>query len=261
MLTGAANHEAFRHCVRFSGDEGWSSAGNEKTRHANRGHRQLASDPAAGPPGPPRVFPCRRHSSRTIRPLPVFPRRAAPAGRRCKDWVDHSGGILVEQEISDELAGIKHATGRLLGTIAGLTEAQARAPSLLPGWTRGHVLTHIARNADGLANLLRWARTGTQTPMYASSAARDADIEAGAGRPAAELAADVRESASAFADEAARVPADSWTVLVTRTPGGAGFPARQALLRRRSELEIHHVDLGAGYRPEDWPADFVAEAL
>jgi maleylpyruvate isomerase len=175
--------------------------------------------------------------------------------------VDHSGGILVEQEISSELASIQHATGRLLDTIAGLTEAQARAPSLLPGWTRAHVLTHIARNADGLANLLRWARTGTQTPMYASAGARDADIEAGAGRPAAALAADVRESARAFADEASRVPAGSWTVLVTRTPGGEGFPARQALLRRRGELEIHHVDLGAGYRPGDWPADFAAGML
>lgn len=167
----------------------------------------------------------------------------------------------MEQEISSELAGIQHATERLLGTIAGLTEAQAREPSLLPGWTRGHVLTHIARNADGLANLLRWARTGTQTPMYASSGARDADIEAGAGRPAGELAADVRESASAFADEAARVPDDNWTVLVTRTPGGEGLPARQALFRRRGELEIHHVDLEAGYLPADWPADFVTETL
>jgi maleylpyruvate isomerase len=29
-------------------------------------------------------------------------------------------------------------------------EADVRAPSLLPGWTRGHVLSHIARNADGI---------------------------------------------------------------------------------------------------------------
>src|SRR5256885_15091039 len=60
-------------------------------------------------------------------------------------------------------------------------------PSLLPGWTRGHVLTHVARNGDGLGNLLRWARTGTETPMYASREARRADIEAGAGRSAAEI--------------------------------------------------------------------------
>jgi len=41
-------------------------------------------------------------------------------------------------------------------------------PSALPGWTRGHLLTHLARNADALVNLLTWARTGIPTPMYAS---------------------------------------------------------------------------------------------
>ena len=34
-----------------------------------------------------------------------------------------------------------------------------RAPSALPGWTRAHVLTHLARNADAMVNLLTWART------------------------------------------------------------------------------------------------------
>ena len=57
-----------------------------------------------------------------------------------------------------------------------------REPSRLPGWTRGHVVTHVARNAEGLCRLLRWARTGIETPMYPSIQARDAAIEAGAGR-------------------------------------------------------------------------------
>ena len=122
------------------------------------------------------------------------------------------------------------------------------------------MLTHIARNADGLANLLRWARTGTETPMYASSQARTADIEAGAGRPAAELAADVRESAAAFTAEAAALPDDAWTMQV-RALAGPAFPAYQILQRRLSEVEIHHVDLAAGYRPADWPDDFITDAL
>ena len=58
-------------------------------------------------------------------------------------------------------------------TVAALTDSQARAPSLLPGWTRGHVVTHLARNADALRNLLTWARTGIPTPMYPSRQARD----------------------------------------------------------------------------------------
>src|ERR671930_1390843 len=76
---------------------------------------------------------------------------------------------------------------RIEESVAVLTDAQARAPSGLPGWSRGHVLTHLARNADALVNLLTWARTGVETPMYASGEQRNADIEAGAGRSAEEL--------------------------------------------------------------------------
>jgi maleylpyruvate isomerase len=163
-------------------------------------------------------------------------------------------------EASHSLGQIVAATERLLTTASALSDARAREPSLLPGWTRGHVLTHIARNADGLGNLLRWARTGTETPMYASDAARGADIEAGAGRPAADLAADVRESAWAFAAEAAAMPGEAWIEQV-RALHGPAFPAFGVLGRRLSEVEIHHVDLAAGYSPGDWPDDFLAEAL
>jgi maleylpyruvate isomerase len=163
-------------------------------------------------------------------------------------------------EVNHSLDRIAAATGRLLETVAALTDLQVRESSPLPGWTRGHVLTHIARNADGLRNLLIWARTGTETPMYASAQSRNADIVAGAGRPAAGLAADVRESAAAFAAEAAAVSGDAWTAPV-RALRGPAFPAIGVLERRLSEVEIHHVDLAAGYSPADWPADFVAEAL
>jgi maleylpyruvate isomerase len=163
-------------------------------------------------------------------------------------------------EASHSLDRLAAATDRLLATATALRDAQAREPSLLPGWTRGHVLSHIARNADGMVNLLSWARTGTETPMYASAESRIADIEAGAGRPAADLAGDVRESAVRFAAEAATTPGDAWTVPV-RALNGPPFPARQVLDRRLSEVEIHHVDLAAGYAPSDWPADFVADAL
>jgi maleylpyruvate isomerase len=163
-------------------------------------------------------------------------------------------------EASHSLDRLAAATDRLLATATVLSDAQAREPSLLPGWTRGHVLSHIARNADGMVNLLSWARTGTETPMYASAESGVADVEAGAGRPVADLAADVRGSAVRFAAEAAATPGDAWAVPV-RALNGPPFPARQVLDRRLSEVEIHHVDLAAGYAPSDWPADFVADAL
>jgi maleylpyruvate isomerase len=163
-------------------------------------------------------------------------------------------------EVSHSLDRLAAATDRLVTTANAVSDAQAREPSLLPGWSRGHVLTHIARNADGLGNLLRWARTDSETPMYASAESRSADIEAGAGRPAADLAADVRESAAAFAAEAAGMPEDAWTALV-RALYGPPFPALGVLEHRLSEVEIHHVDLAAGYSPGDWPEDFLSEAL
>src|SRR5580658_6811383 len=95
---------------------------------------------------------------------------------------------------------IDDATARLAATSEGLTDEDAAAPSLLPGWTRGHVLTHIARNADGLRNLLIWARTGVQTPQYASAEARETEISAGSGRTASELAADIASSAKELTD-------------------------------------------------------------
>ncbi len=155
---------------------------------------------------------------------------------------------------------IAESTGRLLATAAALTDRQAREPSPLPGWSRGHVLTHVARNADGLRNLLIWARTGVVTPQYPGPQARDEAIEAGAGRPAAGLLADLRDSAAAFAAEAAGMPRRSWRVSVHGIRG-RGHPAWYTLWRRLSEVEIHHVDLAAGYQPADWPGWFVTDRL
>jgi maleylpyruvate isomerase len=155
---------------------------------------------------------------------------------------------------------VEEATKRLEQTAAETTDDQARAPSQLPDWSRGHVLTHLARNADGLRNLLVWARTGVETAQYPSVQARNDGIEAGAGRRAAELAADIAESAAQFAAEAARLSGADWTVQVAGVRG-SGHPAWFTLWRRLSEVEIHHVDLGLGYRPADWPEQFSSQCL
>lgn len=150
------------------------------------------------------------------------------------------------------------ATRRLLDTVARLDDDDVRAPSLLPGWTRGHVLTHVARNADGLVNLLGWVH-GERTPMYESREARNRDIEAGSGRTAQDLLADVQASADRFAAALAAVPDDGWDTPVVwgngeeRTTGA--IPSARLV-----EVEVHHVDLAAGYRYQDWSKPF-AELL
>ncbi|MDP9427768.1 MAG: maleylpyruvate isomerase N-terminal domain-containing protein, partial [Actinomycetota bacterium] len=72
-----------------------------------------------------------------------------------------------------------------------LTDEELDRPSLLPGWGRRHVLAHVARNADALLNLLTWARTGAETPMYPSAEARDAGIAETAALEAPRLRAEL----------------------------------------------------------------------
>jgi maleylpyruvate isomerase len=153
------------------------------------------------------------------------------------------------------LALIDDAMRRLAGTAAALGDDEVTEASLLPGWSRGHVLTHVARNGDALRNLLIWARTGVKTPAYASQQARDEAIEAGASRKAAELVADVTESAEAFRAAAVTLPPAAWQATVSLLDG-VEFPAAQVLTKRLVEVELHHTDLGCGYRRADWPAAF-----
>jgi maleylpyruvate isomerase len=161
------------------------------------------------------------------------------------------------RSVEEMIETIGDATGRLLASASALSDDRARESSPLPGWSRGHVLTHVARNADGLRNLLIWAQTGVETPMYPSLQTRAADIEAGAGRRAADLAADVASSSEAFAAHARALSDDAWLVEVCGARGPA-HPAWVTLHRRLFEVEVHHVDLGTGYRTADWPDWFVA---
>jgi len=151
------------------------------------------------------------------------------------------------------------ATDRLLRTVAAFDAADVAAASPLPGWTRGHVLTHLARNADGFVNLLTAARTGEPIPMYASADARATDIEAGAGRAPADLLDDLRRSAERFAAAVDAMPVEAWAATVQTRRGP--WPAAMLVWGRLREVEVHHVDLAAGYRPGDWPDAFAQRLL
>ncbi|MER7915277.1 MULTISPECIES: maleylpyruvate isomerase family mycothiol-dependent enzyme [unclassified Streptomyces] len=147
-----------------------------------------------------------------------------------------------------DLACVRDATERLLNAVAQLDNASLAESSRLPGWSRGHVLAHLARNADALVNVLEGR------PMYASAEARDADIDNGAARPLEVQLADLRETAERFR-AAGDAPAD-WTRTVELRNGVTDDAARVPF-RRWIEVELHHVDLGIGYDLEDLPAEFL----
>ena len=157
------------------------------------------------------------------------------------------------QPLSDQ---IDFAGQRLLDSARVIEDEDLRAPSLLPGWTRAHVLAHLARGADALRNLMIGVRTGQPRPAYASPEARAAGIEAGARQARADLLDDVAGAGNAFRTVSRQLPDEAWDTDITWVPGLDPFPAREVLARWLVEIELHHVDLGAGYTAADWPDGF-----
>ncbi|MGH8773666.1 MAG: maleylpyruvate isomerase family mycothiol-dependent enzyme [Jiangellaceae bacterium] len=179
---------------------------------------------------------------------------------------DPASADLAAAETASDPAGVGPVTAgteRLVRSAEQLDAEALRMPSRCEGWSRGHVLSHLARNADGLTNLLTWASTGVETPMYPNAEARTADIEAGAARGLDEIIDDLRSSAQRFSAAVAAVPDDAWERQVRLGPGGGGraIPARRVLWQRLQEVEIHHVDLDTGYLPDNWAPWFVSRAL
>ena len=142
------------------------------------------------------------------------------------------------------------------GALRRLADDGLREPSALPGWTRAHVVAHLARNADALVNLCTWARTGVETPMYPSREARDADIVRTAAVPAADLRAVYRDTEARLAETIAVMPAEGWHSSV-RNGQGRMVAAREIPFMRAKEVWVHGVDLAAGVSFDDAPADFL----
>ena len=163
-------------------------------------------------------------------------------------------------EPSAFLLALRSATSELVADLgdSSWSSTEVAAPSLCDGWTRGHVLTHVARNADGIADTIAGALRGEIVERYPDGwAARNAAIAAGAGRPFGELVADVRDSALRLYSMLSDVHAvDGWEL-----PTAEGQTPSTWVYRRWREVVVHHVDLAAGYTPDRWPPLFVASEL
>jgi maleylpyruvate isomerase len=147
------------------------------------------------------------------------------------------------------VAGCAEAQAALLDDIADLSDDVARRPSRLPGWTVGHVLTHIARNADSVVWRLEGAEQGELRDQYPGGLEQRAgEIEAGAGRPAAVLVRDVRQTADHVQRVIAALSPAGWDAL-SRTSRGVVEDSRDAVLSRWREVVVHHGDLGLGPVP------------
>ncbi len=151
------------------------------------------------------------------------------------------------------------ATDRLLATLRG-SVGLLQEPSVLPGWTRAHVATHLARNADSFTWVLDGACAGERREQYPGGpATRAAAIEAGSRRPDEEVLADVQRASARFVAACGRVPDATWSALVD--PAHREVRAARLVWARLREVEVHHADLGLRYSPADWPAALVDAEL
>jgi maleylpyruvate isomerase len=156
------------------------------------------------------------------------------------------------------LNACRDASARLLATLDVLDDATARRPSRLPDWTVGHVVTHLARNADSHVRMMDAAIAGRVADQYEGGLeGRAADIAAGAGRPAAELVADLHRAIDDLDAMWGRVPIEVWATGQGRMGNGELCPCAELPSRRWREVEIHRVDLGLGGEPADWPDAYV----
>ena len=147
---------------------------------------------------------------------------------------------------------------RHLATALGrLVDEEFDQPSLMPGWDRAHVLAHVARNADALVNLLTWARTGVETPMYASREARDAGIAETAQLPPDQLRGEVLLATERLVEAVRAMPEQAWSAEV-RTAQGRAVPAAEVPWMRCREVWVHAIDLNSGVTFADVPEDVQA---
>lgn len=149
--------------------------------------------------------------------------------------------------VRDSIAALTEATTRLHAAVHAAEEdggpdAFAR-PSRLPDWTIGHVVSHLARNADGLRRVLDGLTAGRQLQPYDSPQARADAIESGAQRDTASIAADFRSADQRLARTIDALEAELWAETVDLGRGGPAA-ADVVLAARLGEVEIHHHDLG-----------------
>jgi maleylpyruvate isomerase len=154
------------------------------------------------------------------------------------------------------------ATRRLVRTVDAMADFQFEEPSLLPGWSRAHVVAHLVLNAEGLAAALEGVREERSVPMYASQEARDSDIEELAGAEPAVLRDRLLASTSAIHEAVEELPEELYAARIERTAGSdRTFTAGRVGEMRLREVEIHHADLDLAYTWADWPSDFTVLLL
>jgi maleylpyruvate isomerase len=159
------------------------------------------------------------------------------------------------------VAGCAESHQRLLQSLDSLTDDQCREPSALPGWTRGHVLSHLARNAESHVHVLQCAARGEVGEQYIGGAkARKEGIESHANDSAESLVNAVRRSIYALEGQWAATNSEGWQGHGVNS-AGASIAMSDIVFLRWREVEVHHADLALAFTFADWNSTYVRYEL
>lgn len=153
--------------------------------------------------------------------------------------------------------GCATAHQSLLTLVDRIEPESVREPSLLPNWSRAHVLSHLARNAEGLRRFFDAAEDGLVGEQYPGGRIkRDSDIDDGARRDFSVIVSEVRASIWSLEGAWARTSAEVWASK-GRLLTGAEVTLEESVFRRWREVVVHTSDLGYDYTWAEWPMDYV----
>lgn len=168
--------------------------------------------------------------------------------------------LTTDEDLKAQLLLVRRGTAFWSRKVNELTDDELDGPSLLPGWSRRHVIAHVGYNARALTRLVQWANTGVETAMYSSPQARNQEIAYGATLPARALRHLNDHASVSLNVEWRDTPEAAWSHEV-RTAQGRTVPATETVWMRNREVWIHAVDLDNGARFSDVPAEVLTRLL
>jgi maleylpyruvate isomerase len=154
---------------------------------------------------------------------------------------------------ADQLTITRRGTAYFGHMLTELRDDEFDMQSLLPGWSRRHLVAHVGYNAKALCRLMDWAATGVETPMYESREQRVREIETGAQMDPAALRQFFVRAAGQLDEKWKHHPQRAWSAVV-RTAQGRQVPASETVWLRAREVWVHAVDLATTGRFADFPS-------
>jgi maleylpyruvate isomerase len=159
----------------------------------------------------------------------------------------------------DVLWACRRSHQAFVAAVAPLSDDDLRAPSLLPGYSRGHVVAHVINKTNAHVWLFGGPPAGEVRRLHPAGYDADGAADDGARRPASELCADLARSFDEIEAAWSALEGEMWHRQGIMTAGPRTMT--EVVGHHLRNVEVHHVDLDIGYRPCDWPEAFVGPEL